>query len=834
MPKCRFPHPPFKIPEHLPKPADPIANPPAAAAKQKAVAQAHAAALAAERNPLCKEMAIVTWLGHWQCNCGKVHKLWDACKCGQQPPCREWVRGQCDLPKCRFPHPPFAIPSSLPKPDDPIANPTPEQLAIPLQTAEPTISNSSSSGGGGSKAAGVSTKHLAQAVTANGKADSSAGQPGSGGSTPVAHSSSVSSEAAGQLPNPGVYGAVGQPVPANGHAKQEAAIPPPPPPSTTKPGISFRAALLAKSAAAAAGGQQGLAEGGEAGEGEGQPGIHDDEHGEREQQADLEVQEQPEAPSEALEQEQQHLELQQQQFLAAAEAEQAQQAQQQQDGLQNGTLDPVVAAPASARSNQAAAAATAGALGWNPMAKGVFSPLGPSGPAGSAGTGDGLEGQANAPAGGLASHMGSLQLDSATAAAQPQQQQQALQQSASRQGSSAASLQLPPPPAPVATHPPTSSLAAAGTAAGQQSQGLSGPSPRVPHMMPVGSQQPGSAHLPQPVMSPRMSALQQQQQAQGGMGILPTSVAAAMSPRGYMQQQQQQQPGAGGMVGSAAAPGAMSPRYMSSAAAGRPSLSMAGGAAGLKPGHLGGGPYANGMAGQLGSGLPQQQQQQQQQQQYTLQAALQQMALQQQQAAAAQQQQQQQKPVHVVAKTLLEYGLMDPAFYHALRQVDFLPDGYYQQDTLTLEDQQRRMELFNAAVDSYIAAGVDSRSMLEISCQAKIGLTGGPLYYRCATCGQPIPTEMRQRWCPVCKVTPFCSPECHHRLFQQHRGVCNSMLTKPLLPSQIALRIAVEIYNVHGLTGAALHQAILRQTAAVQRSYAAAAAAATVAGVVDE
>ena len=193
------------------------------------------------------------------------------------------MRGQCDLPKCRFPHPPFAIPSSLPKPDDPIANPTPEQLAIPLQTAEPTISNSSSSGGGSSsKAAAASAKPPAQAATANGKADSGVGQPGSGGSTPVAHSSSVSSEAAGQLPNPGVYGAVGQPVPANGHAKQEAAVPPPPPPSTTKPGISFRAALLAKSAAAAAGGQQqGLAAGGESGEAEGQPG---DEYGEVEQQ----------------------------------------------------------------------------------------------------------------------------------------------------------------------------------------------------------------------------------------------------------------------------------------------------------------------------------------------------------------------------------------------------------------------------------------------------------------------------------------------------------------------------------------------------------------------
>lgn len=38
-------------------------------------------------------------------------------------------------------------------------------------------------------------------------------------------------------------------------------------------------------------------------------------------------------------------------------------------------------------------------------------------------------------------------------------------------------------------------------------------------------------------------------------------------------------------------------------------------------------------------------------------------------------------------------------------QVDFLPDGHYQQDSITLEDQQRRMELFNAAVDSYIAGG---------------------------------------------------------------------------------------------------------------------------------
>jgi hypothetical protein len=48
---------------------------------------------------------------------------------------------------------------------------------------------------------------------------------------------------------------------------------------------------------------------------------------------------------------------------------------------------------------------------------------------------------------------------------------------------------------------------------------------------------------------------------------------------------------------------------------------------------------------------------------------------QQQAAAAAQQQQQaaaaaaQQKPLRAIAHTLLEGGLMDPAFYHALGQV---------------------------------------------------------------------------------------------------------------------------------------------------------------------
>ncbi|EFN55227.1 hypothetical protein CHLNCDRAFT_134489 [Chlorella variabilis] len=424
LPKCRFPHPPFKIPEHLPKPADPIANPPAAAAKQKAAAQAAAAALAAEQSGP-KEMAIVTWLGHWQCDCGKVHKLWDSCKCGQAPPCREWVRGQCNISKCRFPHPPFAIPANLPKPDDPIANPTAEQLSWSKEQL--------AAGAGAGKAP----------PPANGRAAATS----SGDSTPVAGGSSGSAASEG--------GATA----ANGVADKASTAPPPS--AIMQPGVSFRQALL------------------------------------KSQQA--------------------------QQEAAAASA-----------AADGGDAD--------------------GALQLGPG--GLLPPPPPPPPP----------------------------LD-----------------------------QPPPPPPPMALSPRS---AAAAAAAMEQQAVLS------PRSLPPVSIAPLAAH-----------------QQQNGLSAADPVTAAPLSARSDPQVTQQQQ-------------------------------------------------------------------------------------------AAAAAAQQQQKPLRAIAHTLLEGGLMDPAFYHALGQVDFLPDGHYQQDSITLEDQQRRMELFNAAVDSYIAAGVDRRSMLEIECAAKIGLSGGPLYYR--------------------------------------------------------------------------------------------------------
>eukprot|EP00887_Chlorella_sp_A99_P004904 scaffold4.g4904.t1 len=667
LPKCRFPHPPFKIPDHLPKPADPIANPPAAAAKQKAAAQAAAAAAAAEaQGP--KEMAIVTWLGHWQCNCGKVHKLWDSCKCGQAPPCREWVRGQCSISKCRFPHPPFAIPPNLPKPDDPIANPTPEQLT--LKPGSPTHR------GSGAGAA------------ANGKAAPDGG--------PASSSASSGSEA----------------PQANGHEppRKAEAAPAAAPSSITTPGVSFRAALLksqqAQQEAAAAAAAAAVAA----------PPM-------------------PEPPA------------------ALALPVPAAAGSPAGGPAPPPPPPPPVAVPAAADQAMLSPRALA-AVGQVPA------PLGPAaaplGPVAAAGGGGVLLGQRE------------------VLAAQQQQQQQ--QQQAN--GLSTAD--------PV-TAPPLSARTGS-TAAAEGWNPLGGGSQTSLMAVPPVAQPPAG---PPPVAT-----------------SVPSPSAAAMHAHSLAAQQSLGGPGAGGVPPPGASP-------------------LLAGAAAVPPA---GTPTAAAAAANPVSAAVQQQAAQQQQQ-YSLQAALQQMALQQ---AAVQAQVQQaaavQKPLRAIAQALLEGGLMDPAFYHALGQVDFLPDGQYQQDSITLEDQQRRMEAFNAAVDSYIAAGVDARSMIEIECAAKIGLTGGPLFYRCATCGNPMSDRMRPSWCAGCKATPFCSQECHRVLYAQHRAVCSSMLTKPLLPSQIALRMAVEIHTVHGLTGSALQQAVLRQMAAVQRSYQAAAAAAAAAG----
>jgi hypothetical protein len=198
------------------------------------------------------------------------------------------------------------------------------------------------------------------------------------------------------------------------------------------------------------------------------------------------------------------------------------------------------------------------------------------------------------------------------------------------------------------------------------------------------------------------------------------------------------------------------------------------------------------------------------------------------------------RPIQIIATSLAESKLLDNAFYYALMALpeSFLPDGHYHQDSITLEDGVRRQEMFNAAVDAYIVAarqqGLESRSPIEIAVSAKIGPDGGPLHYICGGCGSATPERARLLWCNSCRAVPYCGEQCARMAYAQHHGVCGSMLTKPVLLSQVILRLGVEVYLTEGLTGRALALAVVNKLQAVQRSYQAARTAASAIGIIDE
>jgi hypothetical protein len=115
---CDAVHPEFRLPtteppEAMASAAIAVRNPlawPAAAQAQRA-ARTRAAARASTR--------VVSWTGRWQCACGSrlEMSMYEECAaCGEAAPCRNYLRGICALPSCRFPHPLFEPPPSSPKP----------------------------------------------------------------------------------------------------------------------------------------------------------------------------------------------------------------------------------------------------------------------------------------------------------------------------------------------------------------------------------------------------------------------------------------------------------------------------------------------------------------------------------------------------------------------------------------------------------------------------------------------------------------------------------------------------------------------------------------------
>ncbi|KAL6301392.1 hypothetical protein BKA93DRAFT_738905, partial [Sparassis latifolia] len=114
--------------------------------------------------------------------------------------------------------------------------------------------------------------------------------------------------------------------------------------------------------------------------------------------------------------------------------------------------------------------------------------------------------------------------------------------------------------------------------------------------------------------------------------------------------------------------------------------------------------------------------------------------------------------------------------------------------TLSKTECQTRADLWNAAVDRYIAAKMDPRPTKEIEVFSKLGLDGGPLFKRCEneTCGIIVGLGVDSEFCELkrcgaCKKTYYCSPECQKEDWKQHKKDCKGPEhTMQMLPSQEA------------------------------------------------
>lgn len=65
------------------------------------------------------------------------------------------------------------------------------------------------------------------------------------------------------------------------------------------------------------------------------------------------------------------------------------------------------------------------------------------------------------------------------------------------------------------------------------------------------------------------------------------------------------------------------------------------------------------------------------------------------------------------------------------------------------------MEEWNSAVEKYIISGVDGRSRFDIELEAKIGMSGGPLYKKCEAegCTNVEGREVeKMKCCGSCKL----------------------------------------------------------------------------------
>ncbi|KAJ7917198.1 hypothetical protein B0H13DRAFT_2657928 [Mycena leptocephala] len=137
--------------------------------------------------------------------------------------------------------------------------------------------------------------------------------------------------------------------------------------------------------------------------------------------------------------------------------------------------------------------------------------------------------------------------------------------------------------------------------------------------------------------------------------------------------------------------------------------------------------------------------------------------------------------IRVVLKRLENQGEIDPAYAAAGFKVLFFPLQPRSVPTMPKTEVLKSVQLWNNAVDEYIASGVDSRPTETIENAAKVGMTGGPLYRS------------------GCKIAVYCSHECQTIAWKSHKVLCRQKTVKvQMLPSQEAYVTQPEIKMLKG------------------------------------
>ncbi|KAF7343341.1 Calcium uniporter protein 5, mitochondrial [Mycena venus] len=146
--------------------------------------------------------------------------------------------------------------------------------------------------------------------------------------------------------------------------------------------------------------------------------------------------------------------------------------------------------------------------------------------------------------------------------------------------------------------------------------------------------------------------------------------------------------------------------------------------------------------------------------------------------------------IRAVLKELEENGEIDPAYAAVGLKVHFSPMCPQVAHTMSRSELMGTIRLWNAAVDEYIASGVDSRPAEVIENATKVGTTGGPLHRRCEAAGCPS-IEFRNgaklSVCSGCKKAVYCSHNCQKSAWRVHKKACRAgKVLAQMLPSQEA------------------------------------------------